>query len=98
MKLTVIMPEVAECEVIRCAYNTDRRCHARAITVGDSVHPECDTFLGSNQHCIGKDSLAGVGACKVTGCRYNKDLECEAEAIRIGYHDQHADCMTFAPR
>nr|WP_245651840.1 DUF1540 domain-containing protein [Streptosporangium amethystogenes] len=39
------MPVVNACEVDACAYNTDRSCHALAITVGDVRHAHCDTYF-----------------------------------------------------
>ena len=38
------MSMVMKCEVNDCAYNMDNCCHAIAITIGDSMHPRCDTF------------------------------------------------------
>ena len=58
----------------------------------------CDTFFVSDRHTQDRSHVAGVGACKVTGCRHNTDLECAAAGIRVSIHDNHADCMTFAPR
>lgn len=98
MKITLEMSDVQACDVDACAYNVERRCHARAITVGDGIHPACDTFLASDRHTRDTSHTAGVGACKVMSCRYNSDLECAAETIRVGFHDNHPDCMTFAPR
>lgn len=95
MKATIEMPDVTECEAAGCAYNVERRCHARAITIGDGVHPACDTFLPNDQHVRGETPLAGVGACKVDACRHNTDFECQAESIRVRRHEQHADCATF---
>ena len=98
MKLTLDIPNVSECEATACAYNVDRQCHARAITVGDGVHAACDTFLASESHVRDSAGPAGVGACKVSACRHNEDLECRASSIRIGIHEQHADCATFEHR
>lgn len=98
MRITLEISDVRACAVQSCAYNVDERCHARAITVGDGIHPACDTFFASNLHTKDTRHMAGVGACKVVGCRHNADLECSAEAIHVGFHGSHADCMTFAPR
>ena len=98
MRMTLEMTNVQECDVQSCAYNVDESCHARAITVGDGIHAACDTFFVSSLHTRATSNNAGVGACKVTDCRYNSDLECSAEAIHVGFHDNHADCMTFTPR
>jgi hypothetical protein len=97
MRITIDMPRVSACDAARCAYNADGTCHARAITVGDSDHAACDTFVRARPH-VRTRSLAGVGACKATSCRYNVDYECEAEAIRVAGHEAHADCVTFTPR
>lgn len=98
MRITLEMSDVQACDVRSCAYNVEERCHARAITVGDGIHPACDTFFESDRHTRDASHTAGVGACKVASCRYNSDLECAADTIHVGFHDNHADCMTFAPR
>jgi hypothetical protein len=98
MKLNIEMSRVVECEVTRCAYNREQNCHARAITVGNGVHPACDTFYPAAPPTTDLEGVAGVGACKVSACQYNRDLECDADEIRIGKHEAHADCMTFSPR
>ena len=97
MLRTLELPQVSECVVRACAYNAGGNCHARAITVGDGVHPGCDTFVESTRHCDG-EAPAGVGACKVSVCIHNRDLECTADAIRVGYHGDHPDCLTFQSR
>jgi hypothetical protein len=97
MKITLEMPGVSACEAVHCVYNTDRRCHARAITVGDGIHPACDTFLSAREHVDGSAD-AGVGACKVTACLHNTEYECGAPEIRVGVHESHADCLTFEAR
>jgi hypothetical protein len=98
MKVTVEMSDVRACDASSCAYNVEEHCHAQAITIGDGVHPACDTFFVSASHVRETGRDAGVGACKISGCRYNEDLECAADAIHVAMHDSHADCMTFAPR
>jgi hypothetical protein len=97
MKITIDTAEVGECAAANCVYNLDGACKARAITIGDGVHPMCDTFLETGSHCSPSAGHAGVGACKVTACRHNGDFECHAERIRLEVHDAHADCVTFAP-
>ena len=96
MQITLETAGVAGCAVRCCAYNVGGACRARAITVGDTVHAACDTFIEARHHVRRATHDAGVGACKVTSCRYNVDFECEAGAIRVGSHDDHADCLTFA--
>jgi hypothetical protein len=98
MGTPIEMPLVTECAVRECAYNSGQHCHARAITIGDGLHPACDTFVLSREHCDDGVKAAGVGACKVSTCVHNRHLECEAPSIRVGYHDDHPDCMAFAER
>jgi hypothetical protein len=98
MRVTLEMSDVRGCEVQSCAYNVEQQCHARAITVGDGIHPACDTFFAANVHARDTSHTAGVGACKVVGCRHNSDLACAADHIDVAFHGSHADCMTFAPR
>ncbi|QKT03319.1 DUF1540 domain-containing protein [Ectothiorhodospiraceae bacterium 2226] len=98
MKISVEMPAVETCSVNDCAYNVDTHCHARAITVGDGIHPGCDTFLQSSRHTRSGPSAAGVGACKVEACRYNDDYECGADAIQVGHRDASINCLTFEAR
>ncbi len=94
MKMTLEMPQVRGCRVIECLYNRGERCHARAITVGDSGHPRCDTFTKSSSHVVAVPS-AGVGACKVSVCKYNGDFECQAGNVTLDRCGDHADCTTF---
>ena len=89
------MPEVNTCEVSQCAYNLDNTCNARAITIGDGEHAQCDTFFNSSPHTKGRHS-AGVGACKVVGCSYNTDYECQANDISIGMVNNEAMCLTYS--
>lgn len=93
--MKIHMPMVTECSMHDCAYNGEGNCHARAITVGDNVHPACDTFFRSASHSD-EQPKAGVGACKVAVCTHNRKYECHANAIRVGKHQGHADCLTFA--
>jgi hypothetical protein len=97
-QISIEMPLVAQCSVSECAYNTDSCCHARAITVGDGVHPGCDTFLGSASHSKAKQRTAGVGACKVSACQYNEDYECITEQITIGHASNSVCCLTYQRR
>lgn len=95
--MTMKMPMIIDCNMTECAYNTQKRCHAMAITVG-GPEPLCDTFLKRGQKGGVPDMTGGVGACKVTSCSFNQSLECSADAIRVGVHGDHAECDTFAPR
>jgi hypothetical protein len=49
-QMTVEMPIVKKCDVKSCGFNQNNNCHAKAITVGDSIHPDCDTFMDSERH------------------------------------------------
>ncbi len=98
IRIAIDMPAVGECSVGECAYNADQACHARAITVGDGVHPGCDTFLDATPHARASERQAGVGACKVAGCRHNDDYECMAETIKVGHASQAVSCLTYQPR
>ena len=98
MRITLEMPAVRACNVEACAYNVDMGCHARAITIGDGIHPGCDTFLGGDVGHTHSGSIAGVGACKVSGCRHNADFECTAENINVGIEGGTVNCMTFKAR
>ncbi len=97
MKMTIEMPVVAECTVMECAYNLNTTCHAKAITVGDGIHPGCDTYLEGTTHTK-RERLAGVGACKVIGCSNNEDFECIAQRITVGFKGGTVDCLTYSAR
>ena len=98
MRVIVEIPIVAECSVEECSYNAGHACHAKAITIGDGVHPGCDTFLHAQAHAREKQRRGGVGACKVVSCRFNEDLECGAESISVGRAAQEVSCLTYMPR
>ena len=98
MRITIDMPSVEECDAIGCAYNVDRACHARAITVGHGVHPGCDTYVSLGSHVHDDEGAAGVGACKVAVCRHNDNLECNASSIRVVVHGDAGECGTFEKR
>lgn len=98
-RIAIDMPVVGECSVGECAYNVDRNCHARAITVGDGVHPGCDTFLQASPHARDSGRHAGVGACKLSSCQHNDDYECTAQQIAVGHDGSHgACCLTYLQR
>ncbi len=97
-KMSIEMPIVKECQVTDCAYNLQNNCHARAITIGDGVHPGCDTFFMSSGHTHDKKRTAGIGACKVAQCKFNDDLECMTEAITVARKGRDVSCMTFMTR
>ncbi len=93
--ITLEMPIVSKCMVTECVYNTDSSCHARAITIGNSVSPGCDTYMAGMRHTKAANLTAGIGACKTVGCRFNSDLECMAESIQVGKVKNKAHCITF---
>ena len=92
-EVTLNMPLVKKCSATNCGYNTDQHCHAKAITVGDSDNPGCDTFFVSEIHGH-RSQLAGVGACKVAHCAHNRDFECSADSIVVGKVDGMMKCLT----
>lgn len=98
MKITVDIPAVTGCSVDECTYNRNQQCHARAITVGDGVHPGCDTFFAAGSHAHDDSHTAGVGACKVSSCTHNDDYECAADQIEVGRRGSAVECLTFAAR
>jgi hypothetical protein len=98
MKMTIEMSTISVCAATACAYNVEQACHARAITIGEGVHPSCDTYVEAGRHVEAHSTPAGVGACKVDICRFNRDFECEAAAIEVDCHSLHADCVTFERR
>jgi Domain of Unknown Function (DUF1540) len=95
-KISVEMPLITKCMASDCAYNVNSNCHARAITVGDSTRPHCDTFLSGSSHIKQVKRIAGIGACKTASCKFNEDLECVAENIQVGMIKSKANCITFA--
>jgi len=98
MEMTINMPFVKSCTINECAYNKNEVCHARAITIGDGIHPGCDTsFLGIKTRTRA-NGVAGVGACKVTNCKFNSDLECDADSIAVSMKNNTIQCMTYTAR
>ena len=97
-KITLEMPVVTKCLANECVYNANSSCHARAITIGDSIHPGCDTFMAGSRHIKRVHQIAGIGACKTVGCKFNDDLECMAESVQVGVVKSEANCTTFALR
>ena len=96
--VTIEMPQVLKCAAAKCAYNTSGACHAKAITIGDQINPDCDTFFSANAHTKNEHILAGVGACKVGACKFNKDYECTADSIRVGFSGENVQCLTYQSR
>ena len=98
MKMTLNMPIVTTCKVSDCAYNLNDMCSARAITIGNGVHPGCDTFFSNNTHTHQYNELTGVGACKVSTCVHNAEFECSAENIVVGRNKSGICCLTYELR
>jgi hypothetical protein len=96
--MSMSMSKITDCEVTECSYNSDKKCHTIAITVGDSNCPMCDTFVKMGKKGGDPDTIGGVGACRAEACRYNASLECSAGSIHVGMHGGHADCMTFSAK
>jgi len=99
VSVTVTLPEVASCDVVRCAYNDTRGvCRAPAVTIGNAI-PHCDTYHPQAVgHSLGGRRLgAGVGACKSRGCRHNEDLACTADQVQVGADERGGLCLTKTP-
>lgn len=93
------IPKVSKCEATECSYNTNKGCHAVAITVGNSTSALCDTFFKRSRKG-GVDAInGGVGACKMESCRHNSDLECSVDSgVKISSMGGSAVCSTFRER
>lgn len=97
-KVCIEMPIVSACAATECAYNLNKACHARAITVGDGVHPGCDTYIKASRQAADSGHAAGIGACKTASCKFNEGLECMADSVSVGYVQNKVNCITFAAR
>lgn len=97
-KICIEMPVVSECSATECAYNHNKACQARAISVGDGIHPGCDTFMKGSQRANPSMGSAGIGACKIAACKFNEGLECMTESIKVGHVQNSVNCMTFMTR
>ena len=95
MKMTINMSVVSNCEVNDCAYNLENTCNARAITIGNGVHPGCDTFFSNSTHTHEFNDLTGVGACKIISCMHNHEFECGAKKIEVGHNKSGICCLTY---
>jgi hypothetical protein len=92
------MPKVTSCEMMGCAYNRDKQCHALAINLGDHGCPECDTMAKEPVEAGSDDDQAGVGACRVSSCTFNDKLECAADNVAVGQFGDTAACQTYQRR
>jgi len=100
----MVMPKVASCGVIDCAYNKNKKCYATSIMVGE-ILPCCDTFtyapLGLTPPVPPIKKRGEIGAveiCKVERCTHNKDMMCTAEKIDVARQSCNADCLMFRER
>lgn len=91
----MVEPRVMDCLVERCSFNSGKKCHAFAVTIGDGTHPMCDTFAALNEKGGTVNVIGKVGACKVMKCKFNVSLGCSAPSVEIKYHGEHGDCSTF---
>jgi len=98
MRMIVDMTAVASCSVEGCAFNQERKCHAKAITIGNTTNPACDTFHPSSRHINNIRRVAGVGACKTTDCVNNEDFECKDREIHVRISGGHNVCMSYQRR
>lgn len=89
-------PKILDCTMTDCSYNTNKQCHAVAITVGDSSCAMCDTYFNTSKKGGALDMTGSVGACKEADCKFNNSFECGASGIHVAPHSGHADCATFA--
>ena len=90
------LPQVHDCSVGSCSYNSDASCHAGAITVGGD-HAHCGTFVEIGFRS-GLERTGMVGACHRTDCVHNSQLACHAESVSVGAASDVADCLTYTPR
>lgn len=96
--MAIQAPKVLDCSVTECSYNTNKACHAIAITVGDTTCAMCDTYFNSSEKGGAMDVTGSVGACKENDCKFNRSLECSAPGIHVANHMGHADCSTYSRR
>ncbi len=97
-KICIQMPVVSECAATECAYNFNKNCQARAITVGDGTHPGCDTFFMGSGKAKGSGQIAGIGACKISSCKFNEGFECMTESISVCHVQNKVSCTTYSAR
>ncbi|WP_425286978.1 DUF1540 domain-containing protein [Nitrosomonas communis] len=83
---------------MECIYNLNYNCHARVITIGDSVHPSRDTSFNNKNHTQATMHATEIGACKATACKFNDNFECITENIRVGRSMDEISCLTFIAR
>jgi len=87
---------VNSCTATECAYNTEKKCRAMAITVGDMNAAICDTYTPRDEKGGTKMTVANVGACKVADCKHNEHLYCTAATVSIGIKNGKVSCQSYA--
>ena len=99
MRMIMDIPAVASCAAEKCAFNTDHKCHAKAITIGNSGNPACDTYLAASKYIRDTTRIGGVGACKSIDCKNNEEFDCKASEIRVGMiADGGVTCSSYEKR
>ncbi|GAA2518147.1 DUF1540 domain-containing protein [Rarobacter incanus] len=101
MSTVADLPQIAECSVDGCSYNTEHACHAGAITIGGASSASCATFIPLSVKGGLDKVVAEVGACHRSDCSHNSHLECGAASVRIGAgpdNVSHPGCLTFESR
>ena len=95
--LTIDMPIVSECLANECAYNVNMKCHARAITVGNSLHAGCDTYFARSGHTKAAERLEQLHVLEPDdrGLRQPTDLADRDEHAR---HERRAVDRVVANR
>lgn len=102
MSATADLPQVAECSIDGCSYNSHHNCHAGAVTIsGGAGTASCATFIPLSVKGGLDRVVAEVGACHRAECTHNSALECHASTVRIGAgpdNVSHPGCLTFETR
>ncbi len=93
--MAIRMPFIIGCDAEDCSYNTDKECHAMAITIGVSGLPQCDTFADLTGKGGVLESFGCVGACREELCTYNDSLECTSAAVLIRMRNGRPNCVAF---
>jgi hypothetical protein len=77
------MSPIADCEVTDCCYNSDHKCHALAIQIGDgATHPVCDTFAGLQASQCGDPSVEKARLWQSQDSPATHEARCHAWAHR----------------
>lgn len=87
---------VNTCAATECAYNSERKCRALAITVGEPSAATCATYTPREVKGGTQMTVANVGACKASDCKHNRDLVCTAASVTIGIRDGKVSCESYA--